>query len=507
MSYVLEALLLHAQQQPEAAALLTAEGELSYAQLAAEVQDFARLLKGTHCHTLGIDLDNGKHWVLSDLAALQLELTAVPIPGFFTPAQVTHLLDTAQVDLVVKDRNEAPDDRWHVIPCQQGDLYLYCRPSERRSHAAKITFTSGSTGQPRGVELSQQAIDDTARGIVSALEPLGLRRHLSVLPLATLLENIAGLYAPLVNGSEAQIPSLKKVGLTGASLDIDTFVKLLGNTDTDSMILVPQLLTAVVTLSEFGLLDLQHYKMLAVGGGRVSKALLDKAEQFSLPVFEGYGLSECGSVLTLNLPDANRPGSVGRPLPHAEIRIASSGEIEIRGTVMNGYLSDSTEESTGDMPDWYATGDLGHLDSDGYLTITGRKKNVFITSYGRNVNPEWVEAALSQKPAVAQAVAYGEARDHNLALLWLRFEQSDEQLAALVAEVNLELPDYAQVHNYIVISEPLPQTLTTANGRVKRAQVIERYLELIEDHYASHNKPNKKPNYSNRPRRLTNVVL
>ncbi|MFT7091250.1 MAG: long-subunit acyl-CoA synthetase (AMP-forming), partial [Candidatus Azotimanducaceae bacterium] len=129
----------------------------------------------------------------------------------------------------------------------------------------------------------------------------------------------------------------------------------------------------------------------------------------------------------------------------------------------------------------------------------GRKKSVFITSYGRNVNPEWVEAALSQKPAVAQAVAYGEARDHNLALLWLRFEQNDEQLAALVAEVNLELPDYAQVHDYMVITEPLPQWLMTANGRVKREQVIERYLALIEDHY--------EPNQSHGLRRLTNVIL
>lgn len=483
MSYVLEALLHHAKRQPTAPALLTAEGELSYAQLADEVQVVARLLEGTHCHTLGIDLDNGKHWVLFDLAAMQLELTAVPIPGFFTATQITHLLDNAQVDLVVKDRDETPGEGWKVIPCQQGGLYLYYRPSTRRSHAAKITFTSGSTGQPRGVELGQQAIDDTARGIVSALKPLGLHRHLSVLPLATLLENIAGLYAPLVNGSEVQIPSLKKVGLAGASLDIDTFVELLGSAEADSMILVPQLLTAIVTLSEFGLLNLQRYKMLAVGGGRVSKALLDKAEQFSLPVFEGYGLSECGSVLTLNLPNAYRAGSVGRPLPHAEIKISGSGEIEIRGTVMDGYLSDSTNDCTGLMPEWYPTGDLGYLDDDGFLHITGRKKNVFITSYGRNVNPEWVEAALSQKPAVAQAVAYGEGRDHNLALLWLRFDQTDEQLAALVAEVNLELPDYAQVHHYIVISEPLPQTLVTANGRVKREAVIDRYLDLIEDHY------------------------
>ena len=378
-----------------------------------------------------------------------------------------------------------------MIPCQQGGLYFYYRSTPRRSNAAKITFTSGSTGHPKGVELSQQVIDDTARGIVSALAPIELRRHLSVLPLATLLENIAGLYAPIVNGTEVQIPSLKLVGLSGATLEIDAFVALLNSTDADSMILVPQLLTAITTLSEFGMIDLTHYKMLAVGGGRVSKALLEKASQLGLAAFEGYGLSECGSVLTLNLPGSNRPGSVGRPLPHAEIRCSKEGEIEVRGTVMNGYLG----EENSSAPDWYATGDLGHIDADGFVYVTGRKKNVFITSYGRNVNPEWPEAALSQNPAVSQAVAYGEARDHNLALIWLRFEQSNDQLESLIEGVNLELPDYAQVHHFIVITEALPQHFLTANGRVKRDQVIERYLELIEDHY--------EPN----PRRLANVVL
>jgi long-chain acyl-CoA synthetase len=491
MSYVIDALLLHAEQQPESIALQTVEGALSYEALAREVIRFASLLSGARCHTLGIDLDNGKQWVLADLAAMQLQITAVPIPGFFTDTQVAHLLSTAQVNLVVRDRDESPGEDWQVIPSQQGGLYLFYRSVERRSNAAKVTFTSGSTGQPKGVELSQQAIDDTARGIVSALQPLDLHCHLSVLPLATLLENIAGLYAPLVNGSEAHIPSLDVVGLSGAALKIDAFVDLLNSVKADSMILVPQLLTAIVTLSELGLVDLKHYRMLAVGGGRVSRVLLDKAQKLCLPVFEGYGLSECGSVLTLNLPSANRAGSVGRSLPHAKIRTSSEGEIEVRGTVMDGYLG---EAST--MPlDWYATGDLGYVDEDGFVHITGRKKNVFITGYGRNVNPEWIEAALSQNPAVSQAVAYGEARDHNLALIWLRFEQTNDQLEALIAEVNQELPDYAQVHDYIVISENLPQSLSTANGRIKRDQVIERYFELIEDHYV--------PN----PKRLTHVVL
>lgn len=491
MSYVIDAVMAHAKQQPNKTAIVTKDKSLNYGRLVEEVLAVAELFSSTGCHTVGIDLDNSLPWVLADLAAMEVGLTVVPIPGFFSESQVAHLLETAQVDLLLRDHGDAPGEGWQERVSKHIGIRLYSRQVPKISSGAKVTFTSGSTGNPKGVVLSQQAIDDTTRGLVEALSPLALKRHLSVLPFATLLENIAGIYAPLVHGSELQITGLAEVGLTGASLDIEKFVALLGAAEADSMILVPQLLTAIVTLTEFGMVDLSAYKMLAVGGGRVSRSLLDKASTFNLAVYEGYGLSECGSVLTLNLPGANLPGSVGKPLPHAQIRTSNEGELEIRGTVMEGYLNDAP--FGGD--DWYPTGDLGHIDADGFVYVTGRKRNVFITAFGRNVNPEWIEAALSQQAAISQAVAYGEGRDHNIALIWLRFETEHAQLEALVSDVNLELPDYAQIHNFIVVSEPLPDSMMTANGRVKRDQVIDRYIELIDEHYT--------PN----PRRMAHVVL
>lgn len=491
MSYVIDALMAHAKQQPKKTAIVTKNKSLNYGQLVEEMLAVAQLFSSTGCHTVGVDLDNSVPWVLADLAAMEAGLTAVPIPGFFSEGQVAHLLETAQVDLLLRDHGDAPGDGWQELVSKHVGIRLYSRQVPKASSSAKVTFTSGSTGNPKGVVLSQQAIDDTTRGLVESLSPLGLARHLSVLPFATLLENIAGIYAPIVHGSELQITSLADVGLTGASLDIDKFVALLTEVEADSMILVPQLLTAIVTLTEFGLLDLSKYKMLAVGGGRVSKSLLDKASALNLSVFEGYGLSEGGSVLTLNLPGTNLPGSVGKPLPHAQIRTSVEGEIEIHGTVMEGYLNDAPVVADG----WYPTGDLGHIDADGFVHVTGRKKNVFITAFGRNVNPEWIEAALSQQPAISQAVAYGEGRDHNIALIWLRFETEHAEVERLVSDVNLELPDYAQIHDFIVVSEALPDSMITANGRVKRDLVIERYIELINEHYT--------PN----PRRLAHVVL
>jgi acyl-CoA synthetase (AMP-forming)/AMP-acid ligase II len=298
--------------------------------------------------------------------------------------------------------------------------------------------------------------------------------------LATLLENVAGLYAPLLNGSEVQLPSDAEIGLTGASLDIERFASLLNASQADTMILVPQLLTAVVTLVELGALTLSSFKLIAVGGGRIGRSLHDRAQALDLPVFEGYGLSECCSVLTLNLPQARRTGSVGRLLNHTTLRIAENGEIQVRSPQMDGYIGDSQSKQ-----DWYSTGDLGHLDEDGYLYINGRARNVFITAFGRNVNPEWPEAALTQHAAIGQALVYGEAQDHNLGLLWLRFPQTDTEIAGLVAAANNELPDYAQIHQWLVIPGPLPAELQTANGRLKREAAIDHYGEMIESHYSA----------------------
>jgi long-subunit acyl-CoA synthetase (AMP-forming) len=487
---ILDALGEHAVRRGSSTALSAGDQCLSYAELAAAVESLASWIREEGYRAIALDADNGLPWAIADLAAMRAGVMLIPIPGFFTQAQVDHVVSVARSDLMLADR--AHRDRWCVAGCEVSGipvpLSAFRLPSSAHEGAeaitrggGKITFTSGSTGRPKGVVLSNASLAATSAAIVSALAPLRPRKHLSVLPLSTLLENIAGLYAPLMHGSEVCLPDARETGLTGASLDIERFAGLLGDSDADTMILVPQLLTAVITLAELGMLTLPTFKLLAVGGGRVARQLLERAAALRLPVCEGYGLSECASVLTLNLPGAQRPGSVGRPLAHARIRTDERGEILVRAPRMLGYL----DEGAG-SDDWYATGDLGHFDEDGYLYISGRRRNVFITSYGRNVNPEWPEAALTQRAAIAQALVFGEAREHNLALLWLRFEQSDEELDALVAAANAELPDYAQVHRWIVLDGVPDDELQTSNGRLRRAAVLECYRDRIDAHYREH---------------------
>ena len=502
MQTFLDALKSHAQNRPTKQALVAESEQISYRMLIDKVEALALELDATGAETVAFQLDNGVNWVMIDIACCMAGISSVPIPSFFSKDQITHLVSDSNADLLIFGSSFQPADEWQLYPrIEIGSACVYVPEiesveaniaaiSKKSPVPMKVTYTSGSTGQPKGVCIAYETIDRVTQSIVESLEGVAIERHLCVLPLATLLENIAGLYAPLMRGITVHVPSLETVGLSGASLDIEKFVKIVVETDPHSLILVPQLLTALVTLIQFEQLKPDNFTMLAVGGGRVSAHLLQAAEALGLPVCEGYGLSECSSVLTLNLPGNHKVGSVGRPLPHASLRINDVGEIEARGSNMRCYQGEQLnrtqtgEAGTQDLQ-WYATGDLGYIDAQGYVFVTGRRKNVFITSFGRNVNPEWVESALSQHPAVSAALIYGEAKDHNLALIWCRFPTNKGALADIVADANAELPDYARAHQFLLMSEPIPSNLITANGRLKRIDALCHYQSVIDNHYSS----------------------
>lgn len=209
----------------------------------------------------------------------------------------------------------------------------------------------------------------------------------------------------------------------------------------------------------------------------MAAALITEARALGLPVYEGYGLSECASVVSLNTPAAWQTGSCGKPLPHLSVSI-EEGEIQVSGNSMLGYVD---EPAT-----WFrkriATGDQGYLDTQGFVHIDGRSKNVLISSYGRNISPEWVESELLASPLVAEAVVFGDARPHCVALLTpARSDISDRQLQGVVAAANARLPDYAQVKQWLRLSEPLAcgTNLVTTNGRPRRARIAHAFRARI----------------------------
>jgi long-subunit acyl-CoA synthetase (AMP-forming) len=310
---------------------------------------------------------------------------------------------------------------------------------------------------------------------------LDINLHLNLLPLSTLLENIAGVYVPLYLGKTIVVLPGSRLGLIGSSqLSLPTLLQTLHQYKPNSLILLLQILQALVIAKTKGFGLPHSLDFIALGGARTPKALIEQARSLGIPVYEGYGLSECASVVSLNSPVANRIGSVGKPLNHVEIKI-DEGLIKVRGNVFTQYLGQAVQQ----QDDWLDTGDLGYLDDEGFLFITGRKKNLLISSFGRNISPEWIESELSLCPSIAQVMVVGDGEAFCSAILVPRSNDADaRQIATEISHINTQLPDYARIQKF-VLAEPFTShnQLLTDNGRLRRAAIMARYESTLHAIY------------------------
>jgi long-chain acyl-CoA synthetase len=203
-------------------------------------------------------------------------------------------------------------------------------------------------------------------------------------------------------------------------------------------------------------------------------------------VFEGYGLSESASVVALNTEKHNKIGSVGKPLPHVTIQFSEENEILVKGANLLGYTGEIYGNNDAEITDGFIkTGDIGYMDDDGFLYINGRKKNIFITSFGRNVSPEWVESALLNSPEILQVCVFGEAKPWNIALIVTKPGVSSLLASRAIEETNKQLPDYARITKWLLADAPfsIKNNQVTPNGRLKRDVISAEYQEKINDLY------------------------
>jgi long-subunit acyl-CoA synthetase (AMP-forming) len=453
--------------------------EISHAGLVERAARLAAALPALGATRLGLLADNGPDWLAADLAAQLAGVPIVPLPLFFTPEQMRAALDGAGVDLLLTDRPGACAELGfaRALAAASGSLGAWARAGEATrvtlpAGTGKVTFTSGTTGRPKGVCLSNGHVWRVAGALAGALEHVHSERHLCALPLPVLLENIAGGYVSWLTGATLVVPPLASLGLAGAAgLDVAAFAAAVERWQPHSLILLPQMLKAWVAALEGGLAAPASLRFVAVGGGKVATATLLRARQLGLPVYEGYGLSECASVVALNVPGADRPGSVGRALPHVRLSLSPEHEILVEGERFLGYLGDGASAPSGGP---LATGDLGAVGADGFVSITGRRKNIYITSFGRNVSPEWPEAELAAEPVIAQAAVFGEAEPQARAVLVPAAAGVDDAaLAAAVRRANRRLPDYARIARWVRAAGPFTPAngLATANGRPRREAI------------------------------------
>lgn len=457
------------------AVLETLQRSWTAAQWQAEVEQAAETLQGHR--VVASLLDNGAAFALLDEALRTAGMVHLPLPLFFSAAQRQHALRAAGADALILPQAAAvglPCGAWRLGDEELARVKLDAAPVEMPPGTQTLSFTSGSTGEPKGVGLSAAALDAVRDGVVAALASLDIERHLSALPYAVLLESVAGLAAARRQGATVLAQALSSLGLTGASqFDAACFDAVVRQRAPHSLILLPQMLRAWVGhLQGQGLRAPPSLKIVAVGGAAVGAPLVEAALRLGLPVAEGYGLTEGASVQTLNRPGAQRPGSAGQALPHARLRIAADGEVWIHGALFSGYLGEAANPAG---EGWWPTGDLGQFDADGHLHLQGRKKNLLITAFGRNVSPEWVEGALRSQAPIGQAVVFGEGRPALAAVLWP--SQADPDLQSLQAAVNAanrDLPDYARIACWELARAPFDARsgMATANGRPRREAIL-----------------------------------
>jgi long-chain acyl-CoA synthetase len=247
----------------------------------------------------------------------------------------------------------------------------------------------------------------------------------------------------------------------------------------------------------------------ASGAAPLSKGLAEFYEAIGMPIVEGYGLTE-GGVATLNPPDAPKPGSIGKPLPGVRVRFSPDGELMIKTPCLfSGYLNDPTATAEVVEDGWLHTGDLGHADQDGYIFITGRKKELIVSSTGKKIYPARVESLFKTEPVISQVLLIGDRLPYLTALFTLNnaaleglkgmaewkgrpaaeVAEAPPVLAEIrkaVARVNKQLAPFEQVRRFRVLPRDfsIDQGELTATMKVRRTRAIENFKTHIDELYA-----------------------
>jgi long-chain acyl-CoA synthetase len=406
-------------------------------------------------------------------------------------------------------------------------------------HLATLVYTSGTTGPPKGAMITHANVMATMRSLTSLIDLRSDDRFLSFLPLSHITERSISHFGQIVGGSEtwfARSIATLADDLQACRPTILFAVPRVWEKFQDSILeriktqrrpvrdLANRYVSgADVTARTSGFLDhlvgrkirhqlgLDRSRVVACGAAPVHPDLLRWFHRIGLPIAEGYGQTEVSLCTSTNTPGDTRIGTVGRPIPGVTVTIAPDGEILVKGdNVCAGYWRD--EEATRALIDsggWMHTGDLGRLDEDGYLHVTGRKKDLIITAYGKNISPEEIETGLRIEPLIAQAVVIGNDRPYLTALLtidadaaaeWAAEQRRSLDLEALTedhdlhAELSRAVERVNSTHSHaeaIRRWRVLPRDLTLSGGeltptlKVKRHLVAQRWADVIDEMYAT----------------------
>ena len=417
-----------------------------------------------------------------------------------------------------------------------------------RDDLATLVYTSGTTGPPKGCMLTHANLLETARIYVDQLGINESHALYQFLPLAHVMARVAqavvlsaGARICFWSGDPARIvdeladfepthfPAVPRVyekihgallgkledgsamqrALFGWALRHGARARARGTCRPAAVEAIQYRLADRMVLSKVRRLFGQELQFALVGAASVAPEVLEFFDACGVLVLEGYGLSESCSVATLNTPGATRFGTVGKPLPGTEVSIAADGEILIRGPqVFKGYYRDPEATAQALTSDgWLRTGDLGVIDADGFVAITGRKKDLIITSNGKNVTPVNIESELRETRYVTEAVVFGDNRPYLVAIVTLDRDEAAKLAQRLgipadpetvardprvqaeiqrdVDAVNRKFARIEQIKRFAILGHDLTQAAgeLTPTLKIKRAAIYEKYAPVFTQLY------------------------
>jgi long-chain acyl-CoA synthetase len=481
-----EPLFAHADRQPQETAVIDDSGRYTYQQLAAMAAGLGMYLSAqTKQPRIGLLLPASAGFVASFYGTLLAGKAVVPINFLLGDKEIAHIIQDSDIDTVVTIPQLAgrlKDARLNVVDLTQLPRTPPAAitpkfPQPAADDVAVLLYTSGTSGLPKGVMLTYGNLQSDSDLVLSYVHLQSQHKFLGVIPLFHSFGILAMMIAPVTIG--ATIIYMARFSPVGA-------VNAIREHQASLMFGTPSMYGAILRLKDVKPDDFKHMYALISGGEPLPATLREAFRQrLGTTILEGYGLTETSPVVSVNTPQVQKAGSVGKPLPGVHFRITAEdgtalpanqiGEVWIKGPmVMKGYHNLPDETSAVLTADGYfKTGDLGKLDDDGFLFITGRKKDMIIVA-GEKAYPREIEDCLMRHPSVAEAAVLGK-KDPGRGEVVVAFVVAREGQAVKADELRefsrqQGLAQWKVPREVFVVNE-LPRTPT---GKVLKRELAER---------------------------------
>jgi long-chain acyl-CoA synthetase len=480
----------------------------TYHQLSARVLRLARVLQDRGLNKgdrVLICAPNSPTWVTVYLGTLVAGGVVVPLDVRSAPDFVEKVAEQTEPVVAIFARSTMETTQELCVPALMIEdvpafLHSVSQGYETIQNSgddlAVVMYTSGTTGEPKGVMLTHRNLIANVEMAVSIMPLDSSARLLSVLPLSHMYEQVIGLLVPLWSGASiVYLPSrqpniilraFRREAVTTMTLVPQALQMLMNNVEREAersrFVALWRLMNRVAPSlppsmrkvlfwsvhREFG----GHLGFLASGGAALEPDLARKWENLGVPVLQGYGTTEATALITGSSLNARKLGTVGKVARGQELAFAPDGEILIRGeNVTCGYWRNPEATRLAFQDGWYCTGDLGFLDADGFVHLKGRKKNLIVLADGMNVYPEDIEERLVQRPEVQEAIVIGlPQRDGRIEIHAVIVACDPENLDTAIQQTNRQLASHQQIRGYTVWPEgEFPRTHTL---KVKRHEVL-----------------------------------